>query len=147
MQLGAGPESGTFFLPAVGDEVLVGFEHGLIDRPMVVGGLFNKIDRPPTYGQYLKDGAVHGRGIFSRKGHRITFHDADDIGGIVLRVDDDNRESVVSIGLNAIETKLVVQSKGAVNIDAEGEITLRGSKVTVEADGELVLKGSTIKLN
>jgi phage protein D/phage baseplate assembly protein gpV len=146
-QLGAGPESGTFFLPAVGDEVLVGFEHGQVDRPIVIGGLFNKLDQPPGYGQFLHDGAVTGRGIYSRNGHRITLHDADDLGGIILRAVDDGKESVVSIGLNALDKKLVVQSSGAVDIDADGEITLRGSKITLQADGEMVLKGATIKLN
>lgn len=146
MQLGAGPDSGTFFLPAVGDEVLVGFEHGRIDRPIVVGGLFNKIDLPPTYSQFLKDGAVVGRGIFSRKGHRLVFHDADDVGGIVLSAVD-GEDSAVSIDLNSLDRKLVVQSKGAIDIDAVGEITLHGSKITIKADGDLVLTGAQIKLN
>lgn len=143
MQLGAGPESGTVFLPAVDDEVLVGFEHGRVDRPVVVGGLFNKTDKPPTYAQFLDNGAVVGRGIYSRQGHRLTMHDASDLSGIVIMTSDDE----VSIGLNAGETKLVIQSQGAVDIDAQGEVTLKGSKVTIQADGEMVLKGATIKLN
>jgi uncharacterized protein involved in type VI secretion and phage assembly len=147
MQLGAGPESGTFFLPAVDDEVLVGFEHGRIDRPVVVGGIFNKTDMPPTYGQFLDNGAVTGRGIWSRKGHRITLHDADDSAGIVIRAADGAGGSVVSIGLNATDRKLVIQSEGAVEVEAIGDITLKGANVTVQADGQLVLKGSQIKLN
>ncbi|MEO5941504.1 MAG: VgrG-related protein [Candidatus Limnocylindrales bacterium] len=146
-QLGAGPESGTFFLPAVGDEVLVGFEHGQVDRPIVVGGLFNRIDQPPGYDQFLHDGAVTGRGIYSRNGHQITFHDADDHGGIVLRAVDGGQSSVVSIVLNALDKKLSIQCSGAVDITADGEVSLRGSKVTIQADGEMVLKGATIKLN
>jgi uncharacterized protein (DUF2345 family) len=54
---------------------------------------------------------------------------------------------VVSIGLNSLDKKLVVESGGAVDILADGEITLRGSKITLQADGEMVLKGATIKLN
>jgi uncharacterized protein involved in type VI secretion and phage assembly len=143
MQLGAGPDSGTFFLPAVDDEVLVGFEHGRIDRPVVIGGLFNGTDKPPTYGQFLDNGAVVGRGVYSRLGHQLTMHDASDLSGIVIRTADNE----VSIGLNAKETKLVIQSQGAVDIDAQGDVTLKGTKVTIQADGELVLKGATIKLN
>jgi phage baseplate assembly protein gpV len=147
MQLGAGPTSGTFFLPAVDDEVLVGFEHGRIDRPIVVGGLFNKTDMPPTYGQFLDDGAVTGRGIFSRVGHSLTFHDADDISGINVVAVDDGGTTAVSIGLNGKDKKLVVQTSGNVDVTADGDITLKGTKISVEAQGELVLKGATIKLN
>ena len=147
MQLGAGPDSGTFFLPAVGDEVLVGFEHGRVDRPIVIGGLFNNTDKPPGYGAFLDDGAVTGRGIWSRSGHRISLHDADDTAGIVLRAVDGQGGSVVSVSLNAKDSKLIVRSEGDIEIEALGDITLKGANVTVQADRDLVLKGKTIKLN
>jgi uncharacterized protein involved in type VI secretion and phage assembly len=147
MQLGAGPESGTLFLPAVGDEVLVGFEHGLVDRPIVIGGLFNRADKPPTYGHFLDDGRVVGRAIVSRRGHEINFHDADDKSGMTIHVVSDSRLPVVSIGLNATDNKLVIQSEGNVDVQAEGEINLTGKKITVQAQGDLVLKGGMVKIN
>ena len=147
MQLGAGPQSGTLFLPAVDDEVLVGFEHGRVDRPIVIGGLFNKTDMPPEHGSFLKDGAVNGRGIWSRKGHVVTLHDGEDVSGIILRAVGDNGESLVSIGLNAKERKLVVTSDDAIEVEALGDVSIRGRNIAIEADAELVLKGATIKLN
>jgi phage protein D/phage baseplate assembly protein gpV len=147
MQLGAGPDSGTFFLPAVGDEVLVGFEHGQVDRPIVIGGLFNGLDKPPTYAHFLDDGRVVGKAIVSRQGHELSFHDADDKSGLTIHVVSSSRVPVVSIGLNATDNKLVIQSEGNVDVQAEGEINLTGKKITVQAQGDLVLKGAMVKIN
>jgi uncharacterized protein involved in type VI secretion and phage assembly len=146
MQLGAGPESGTLFLPAVNDEVLVGFEHGRVDRPIVIGGLFNKTDAPPSYETFLKSGAVIGRGIWSRNGHELSFHD-DEGEGIILRANDDQKSAAVTLSLNSTDRKLVVMSTGDVEVRADKNILLKGAKVSIEADGELALKGATIKLN
>jgi uncharacterized protein involved in type VI secretion and phage assembly len=142
MQLGAGPSSGTFFLPAVHDEVLVGFEQGQIDRPVVIGGLFNGVDTPPTYEQWLDNGDVNGRGIYSRKGHYIEFWD-DDKSAIILATAGDE----ASIALSAADRKLVFQTQGAFEVTADGEIKVHGSKITLEADSQLVLKGAQITLN
>ncbi|MFF5336435.1 VgrG-related protein [Streptomyces sp. NPDC013181] len=41
-----GTGGGEAFIPEVGDEVLVGFEQGHLDRPYVLAGLYNGKDRP-----------------------------------------------------------------------------------------------------
>ncbi|MER6101188.1 VgrG-related protein [Streptomyces sp. NPDC001832] len=41
-----GTSGGEAFIPEVGDEVLVGFEHGHLDRPYVLACLYNGKDRP-----------------------------------------------------------------------------------------------------
>jgi uncharacterized protein involved in type VI secretion and phage assembly len=147
LQLGAGPESGTFFLPAVNDEVLVGFEHGNIDRPFVLGGLFNSIDKPPEYGHFLDDGKVTGKSITSRKGHELAFLDGDDNSGLTIMVVNGSKSPVVSLGFNATDQKLVIQSEGNVDVEAQGEINLSANKITVDAKSKLVLKGGMVEIN
>src|SRR5437899_1321842 len=44
----AGNNRGAYFLPEVNDEVLVAFEHGSIDAPIIVGALWNGKDTPPA---------------------------------------------------------------------------------------------------
>jgi uncharacterized protein involved in type VI secretion and phage assembly len=143
LQLGAGPQSGTFFLPAVDDEVLVAFEQGSVGHPVVVGGTFNGKDTPPTYSQWLDNGAVRGRGIYSRNGHALEFWDSDDQDSVSLAT----AKSDVSIALDAKDRKLVLLSEGAIQIGADNELKIHAAKITLEADGQLVLKGSQITLN
>ncbi|MFF3537055.1 VgrG-related protein [Streptomyces sp. NPDC002466] len=54
-----GTSGGEAFIPEVGDEVLVGFEHGHLDRPYVLAGLYNGKDRPS---QGSGDGGSGGGG-------------------------------------------------------------------------------------
>jgi uncharacterized protein involved in type VI secretion and phage assembly len=71
IMLGAGKNRGWFFIPENDDEVLVMFEHGDLNRPLVVGALWNGKDKPPD----KNPGGNPRRVIKSRAGSKITFDD------------------------------------------------------------------------
>ena len=68
---GAGKNRGWFFIPEVEDEVLVMFEQGDINRPLVVGALWGGKDKPPE----KNPGSNPKRVIKSRQGSKVTFDD------------------------------------------------------------------------
>lgn len=70
----AGNNRGSFYMPELGDEVLVAFEHGNFDHPFVVGFLWNGVDKPPANQQEL-------RLIRSKNGHEIALYDPTPAGG------------------------------------------------------------------
>ena len=43
----AGPLHGSYFIPNIGDEVLVAFEHGDVTAPYIIGSLWNLAAPPP----------------------------------------------------------------------------------------------------
>jgi len=71
IMLGAGKNRGWFFIPEKDDEVLVMFEHGDVNRPLVVGALWGGKDKPPD----KNPGGNPRRMIKSRLGSKITFDD------------------------------------------------------------------------
>jgi uncharacterized protein involved in type VI secretion and phage assembly len=66
----AGNARGSWFMPEIGDEVLVAFDHGDIDHPFIVGFLWNGQDKPPNDGI---DTQV--RRLRTVSGHVVEFDD------------------------------------------------------------------------
>ena len=64
---------GMYFLPEKGDEVLVSFEHGDINKPVVVGSMWNGLARPPEANMGLKETKV----IKTKSGQTILFDDTE----------------------------------------------------------------------
>lgn len=155
----AGGDRGTWFLPEIGDEVLVAFEGGELAHPYVIGALWNGQDAPPE----SNDGNNDVRSITSRSGHALTFDDADDGGveietsaGHTITLDDASGGEIITIedssGSNAIEFDATAQS---LSIEAGAKLTVEAPEVelkadgnmTIDASGVLTLNGAIIKLN
>jgi uncharacterized protein involved in type VI secretion and phage assembly len=146
VQAGAGDKRGLLVLPEVNDEVLVGFEHGDVRWPYVIGGIYNGVDKPEPDDKLLdgSGGKVNRRWFRSRRGHLLSFDDADDGGGIVLETSDGKQ--VVS--LNAAKTRVHVTSGGDILIEGGGKITIKaGGDLAIEAKTALSLKGQKVSVS
>ncbi|NTW02923.1 MAG: phage tail protein, partial [Oscillochloris sp.] len=70
----AGKDRGLYLLPEIDDEVLVAFEHGMIEYPYVLGALWNGKDNPP---ETNSNGKNNMRTLKSRSGMIIRLDDTD----------------------------------------------------------------------
>jgi uncharacterized protein involved in type VI secretion and phage assembly len=146
----AGSERGSFFLPDVGDEVLVAFEHGDINRPFVIGGLWSREDKAPTTNS---DGLNNIKKIKSRSGHEIIFDDTDakenleirTKGGHQILLDDGSGSEKIMIkdktGSNLITIDSLI---GSISISSLTDISLKATKIDIEALAMINLKAPVI---
>ncbi|MGQ9674626.1 MAG: VgrG-related protein [Chloroflexota bacterium] len=144
----AGNSRGLFFMPEVGDEVLVAFDHGDIHHPYVIGSVWNGNDAPPI----SSDDAVGGTGkvkqriIKTRTGHKIVIDDDDaGAGGGITIVDKDEKNK---IHLDAAgKGKLTLDVKGDLEISVIGDITIRGQNVQITGTTKVKVQAPVIELN
>jgi uncharacterized protein involved in type VI secretion and phage assembly len=136
----AGNERGLLMLPVVGEEVLVGFEHGDTTRPYVLGSLFNGKDLPGD------DLLQNESGSFALSSDaKIFMHSKQDYtlksdGKLVVEVGDNVDETYKGDWTN--KTSGAASLKASRPFEIEGQnVTIKGTaQVTIEANSTLELK-------
>jgi phage baseplate assembly protein V len=148
-QFYAGNGYGAVFLPEVGDEVLVAFIQGDMRQPIILGGLYNGQDKPPTQRSASSDQKM----LRTKAGH-------------VLLLDDSSGQERVKIitkggselSLSDVDHAVTLKTSGGGSIkidDNGGEITIQipsgqsvklaPGQITLTAP-EIVLSGVQVKL-
>jgi uncharacterized protein involved in type VI secretion and phage assembly len=159
--VGAGSQRGLLWLPEVNDEVLVAFEQGDFNRPIILGGLWNGQDAmPESQANTVKNGKVVRRTWKTRLGHIIRFVDddsekyieiVDSAQGTTIKLDAQNKKLDITC-----QGEVTIKSTGKTNVETTGNLDLKSSanvsikgagNVNVEATGQLVLKGSVVNIN
>lgn len=128
----AGDNRGSWFIPDVGDEVLVAFEHGDPRRPYILGGLWNGKDKPPqsmSSGNNLKV-------IRSRNGVKITL-------------DDKSGQETLKLETPGGQKLTMKDGPGAVTIeDSNGNsVKLETSGITITAAAKVTVNASQVAVS
>jgi uncharacterized protein involved in type VI secretion and phage assembly len=150
-QLYAGNDYGAFYLPEKGTEVLVSFIHGDMRKPIILGGLYNGKDKPPTKRTKQDDHKL----IKTKYGHQIDLNDSSGkefIGvktkkGHELKLSDENERITLttSSGIKAefdqnAQTVTITTAGGdKVLIDGQSK-KISISSMTVVVDGQTSVK-------
>jgi uncharacterized protein involved in type VI secretion and phage assembly len=135
----AGDNRGSWFLPDVGDEVLVAFEHGDARRPYVLGGLWNGRDKPP---QTMSRGNA-AKVIRSRNGVKVTLDDSD--GQEMLKLETPGGQKLtMKDGPGNI--KIEDSNGNSIKLEPSGITVTAGAKVTVNA-GQVAVSAGMVKVD
>lgn len=166
----AGEERGSVFLPDVGDEVLLAFEHGDVNFPYVIGHLWNSAGPPP---EDNADGQNNIKMLRSRSGHVIVFNDdaaarqekveirtnagheivlsdaagsekisiVDKTGGNEITIDSVTNAITIKSSLSiSVESQSIDVSASNINIESKG-------LMSIKAAGVLTIQGAIVKIN
>lgn len=141
----AGGERGTFFNPEPGDEVVVAFEGGDLDRPVIVGSLWSDVDSPPEDADTSSSNNL--RIIRSRLGHQLTFDDSPGAGKVTLQTADEHK-----LEMDDPAKKITLQTPGGLKIEMDEtartiRIELNSSTYIQLSDAGVDVMGAQINLN
>ena len=167
--LDAGDQRGSFFLPEVEDEVLVGFIND-DPRDAVILGMLHSGAKPPPF-EAADDN--HEKGYVSRSGMQLRFHD--DEKSVTISTPEGNQillsEDASSVQIDHPNGSQIlldsngvsISAEGDLNLSATGDVSISASNVTLEAqsafaasgssgaeltsDGSTTVKGSVVMIN
>jgi uncharacterized protein involved in type VI secretion and phage assembly len=160
----AGAGFGAFFVPEVGDEVVVGFFNEDPNHPVVLGSLYSTKRQPPAD----RARASRFKSFTTRSGHRFEFDDEDKVvtlttpaGNRVVLSDKDqsvwlidenqNKLTLDSSGIRLEAPKdvrinaqgaITLEAVGAINLSSKNDIKSSGLNVACEAQAGFVGKGN-----
>ncbi len=158
IQASAGIGSGYLILPDIGTVVVVAFEQGDFNRPMVIGCIYNDVHEALPEGMIDADGLIIERRMMSSERNQVTLCDGEEFSGVYIATGDfaqeiiiDQNESTIvinsegelvvsaaSVEINA-EGDVSITSEGDISLTTEGEISLTGGSINLTADGDVTL--------
>ena len=135
-----GNNRGSWFVPDVGDEVLIAFEAGDPRRPYVVGGLWNGSDAPPA----SMDKQNNKKVLRSRNGVKVTLDDADGREQMILETPG-GQSITLKDGPGAIE---IVDANGnSIKLETSGITITAAAKVTINAGATVEVTAGLVNVS
>ena len=131
IQIDAGPKHGAYFIPEVGDQVVIGFLNGATRSPVVVGSIYSAKQRPIM----ARSETSVPRCFVTPGGHMIVMEDK--TGRRIEIVDGTGSNKVL---IDTEKNKITISASGDIEIAAGGNLRLR-------ANGTVDVSGATINLN
>ena len=157
--LSSGPNRGSMFIPEVNDEVLLAFERDNVNRPFVIGSIWNDEGKPP--GPDIENNTI--KKIKTISGHEIIFSDEKGKEKIEIYskskhkiiLDDDPEINKITIKDNKDDYIEINSKKGSITISSSKDLILKSNNVKIDAKstmslksgGPMTIEGATVSIN
>lgn len=142
----AGSSRGVFFIPQVGDEVLVAFNQGDVREPYVVGGLWNGQDSPPSD---APTDAITKRLVKTPAGHTIELDDLEQSVTVETSTGQKVALTVDAIELTTAGGTATVKlgTAGSVEITASLDLSIKAPSISIQGTSVDVKAGGSASLD
>lgn len=134
-----GADKGFTYLPEIGEEVLVNFEGGNPERPIVVGSFFNGQAKSG-----ISDPDNNIKKLQTRAGHAITLDDTE--GTEMITIEDPNGNTIL---INTSEDTISITSNSVlnliapvININGEDEVNISSASITIDGSDAVVVNSA-----
>lgn len=150
--------AGSFFMPEIGDEVIVGFLNEDPRYPIILGSLYSDKKHKPAEG-FEPNNKNNLKGIVTRSGIRLIFDDDDKVitletpsKNLITLSDADQTISIKDQNNNAIEMSssgIDIKSATHLNIETVETLSLKGEQgVNIESStGSIKIDGMDISIS
>jgi phage protein D len=129
----AGKNSGSFFVPELNSEVIVGFINDDPRFPVVLGSLYSK--KNTTKEKFTKDNFI--KSIVTKAGTRLEFDDKDKTFKVITP-----KKNTIFISDKAKGVKIEDQNKNVITTSDKGVTITSKKDIKLTASGKLELKGT-----
>lgn len=143
----AGDERGIFFMPEIGDEVIVGFINEDPRDPVILGKLYSSAMPAP----FTQKDDNHQKGLVTRSKLKVVFDDekksisietpngnkiilSDEKGSILLEDKNGNKATLSSDGITLDSAKDII-------LKASGDIKIEGTGIEIKASAQMKAEG------
>ncbi|WP_062057009.1 type VI secretion system tip protein VgrG [Aquimarina longa] len=159
--LDAGENRGSFFLPEIEDEVIIGFINDDPRDAVVLGMVHSSAKPAPIEAQDVN----HEKGFVTRSGMRLHFHDEtktitiDTPAGNSIIVDEDTtsititdqNDNKILLDPEGIEVNspgdIKIEATGNIDIKAGMNMTLEATQISATASASMEVKGATTSVS
>ena len=133
--LDAGKERGSFFLPEIGDEVIVGFINSDPDHPVVLG-MMNSSAKPAPL---TASDDNHEKGFTTRSKMKFIFND--DKKSVILETPAGKK---ITVNEDAGVIKLEDENSNTITMNPDGIKIESGKDIILKATGDVKIDGTNI---
>lgn len=150
--------AGAFFLPEVGDEVILGFLNEDPRYPVILGSMYSSSGIKPFTG-LTPNNKNSTKAIVSKSGISVEFDDENKVWTVatpskntIILSDKDKKITIQDQNSNSIvmsESGIDISSQKNINISAQQNVNIKGTQgITIQSSGgDVATKGLNIKEN